>query len=81
MNANLIFKWLRDERYAPAVDVVPESDGTVFLPVEIEASASVESYQRSEYLTLFWVFQASNFSYCHAFVGESLADRMLECGY
>jgi len=39
MNANLIFKWLRDERYAPAVDVVPEADGPVFLPVEIEASA------------------------------------------
>ena len=26
MNANLIFKWLRDDRYAPAVDVVPEVD-------------------------------------------------------
>ncbi len=39
MNAHLIFKWLRDERYAPAVDVVPEADGPVFLPVEIEASA------------------------------------------
>ena len=23
MNANLIFKWLKDDRYAPAVDVVP----------------------------------------------------------
>ena len=42
MNANLIFKWLKDDRYAPAVDVVPEADGPVFLPVEIEASASVD---------------------------------------
>ena len=31
MNANLIFKWLKDDRYAPAVDVVPEADGPVFL--------------------------------------------------
>ena len=29
MNANLIFKWLKDDRYAPAVDVVPEADGRV----------------------------------------------------
>ena len=42
MNANLIFKWLRDERYAPAVDVVREADGPVFLPVEIEASARLD---------------------------------------
>ena len=42
MNANLIFKWLRDERYTPAVDVEPEADGPVFLPVEIEASASLD---------------------------------------
>jgi transposase len=42
MNANLIFKWLRDERYAPAVDLVTELDGPVFLPVEIEASASLD---------------------------------------
>ncbi len=38
----LIFKWLRDERYAPAVDVVREADGPVFLPVEIEASARLD---------------------------------------
>ena len=30
MNANLIFKWLRDDRYAPALNVVPEADGPVF---------------------------------------------------
>jgi transposase len=42
MNANLIFKWLRDERYAPAVDIVREAGGPVFLPVEIEASASLD---------------------------------------
>jgi len=42
MNANLIFKWLKDDRYAPAVDVVPEVDGLVFLPVEIEASSCLD---------------------------------------
>ncbi len=42
MNANLIFKWLRDERYAHGVDVASEADSPVFLPVEIEASASVD---------------------------------------
>lgn len=42
MNANLIFKWLRDKRYAPAVDVVQETDSPVFLSVEIEASASLD---------------------------------------
>jgi transposase len=43
MNANLIFKWLRDDRYAPALNVVPEADGPVFLPVEIEAPANLDS--------------------------------------
>lgn len=42
MNANLIFKWLRDERYACAVDVMPEADRPVFLPVEVEASVSLD---------------------------------------
>jgi len=42
LNANLIFKWLRDERYAPVVDIVPEADGPVFLSVEIEASANLD---------------------------------------
>jgi transposase len=36
MNANLIFKWLKDERYAPDVDAGLEDGGPVFLPVEIE---------------------------------------------
>jgi len=33
MNANLIFKWLRDPRYAPEPAVEP--DAACFLPVEI----------------------------------------------
>jgi transposase len=33
MNANLIFKWLRDPRYAPAAPAEP--DEACFLPVEI----------------------------------------------
>ena len=33
MNANLIFKWLRDPRYAPAAPSEP--DKACFLPVEI----------------------------------------------
>ncbi|MFV2034307.1 MAG: hypothetical protein ACC631_04220 [Halocynthiibacter sp.] len=32
MNANLIFKWLKEPRFAP----VCEETGAVFLPVEIE---------------------------------------------
>ena len=42
MNANLIFKWLRDERYAHGVYVASEADSPVFLPVEIQASASLD---------------------------------------
>lgn len=45
MNANLIFKWLRDPRYAPSAgapaSVDPAFEG-VFLPVEVGA-ASIES--------------------------------------
>src|SRR6056297_2211165 len=33
MNVNLIFKWLRDPRYAPEVPAEP--DAACFLPVEI----------------------------------------------
>ncbi len=40
MNANLIFKWLRDERYAPEPDAAVEESEPVFLPVEIEAANS-----------------------------------------
>ncbi|SDE53154.1 transposase [Paracoccus isoporae] len=36
VNANLIFKWLRDPRYAPdAASVPPSPEGSRFLPVEI----------------------------------------------
>ena len=41
LNANLIFKWLRDERYAPAVDVVSEADAPVFLPVEVGTDIAI----------------------------------------
>jgi len=40
MNANLIFKWLKDERYAPDADAVPEESEPVFLPVEVEVATS-----------------------------------------
>lgn len=40
MNANLIFKWLRDERYTPELDATAEEAEPVFLPVEIEAAIS-----------------------------------------
>ena len=40
MNANLIFKWLKDERYAPDGDVVPKDFEPVFLPVEVEVASS-----------------------------------------
>ena len=38
MNANMVFKWLRDPRFAPKaaqVVVAPETDVPCFLPVEI----------------------------------------------
>ncbi|MCP5085831.1 MAG: transposase [Rhodobacteraceae bacterium] len=41
MNANLIFKWLKDERYAPDADAVPEDSEPVFLPVEVESSTTL----------------------------------------
>ncbi len=34
MNANLIFKWLRDPRFAPGPDATPTT-APCFLPVEI----------------------------------------------
>lgn len=40
LNANLIFKWLRDERYAPEPDATVEEVEPVFLPVEVEAVAT-----------------------------------------
>lgn len=40
VNANLIFKWLKDPRFAPEADA-PEQEMT-FLPVEIEADAAHE---------------------------------------
>ena len=40
MNANLIFKWLKDERYAPDADAMPEESEPVFLQVEVEVAAS-----------------------------------------
>lgn len=36
MNANMIFKWLKDPRFSPKP---VEAEEAVFLPVEIEASA------------------------------------------
>jgi len=40
MNANLIFKWLRDKRYAPSRDAAAEEAEPVFLPIEVEAASS-----------------------------------------
>lgn len=40
MNANLIFKWLKEPRYGPG-DVA--CDAPVFLPVEITADAAVDA--------------------------------------
>ena len=39
LNANLIFKWLRDERDACSLDAVSKPDSPVFLPIEVEAPA------------------------------------------
>jgi transposase len=35
LNANLIFKWLRDPRFVPDPDARP-TEGSLFLPVEVE---------------------------------------------
>ena len=35
VNANLIFKWLRDPRFAPEAAAGPRPPGAEFLPVEI----------------------------------------------
>ena len=40
VNANLIFKWLKDPRFAPEAEV-PEQEAT-FLPIEIEADVALE---------------------------------------
>ena len=34
LNANVIFKWLRDPRFAPDPDATP-TEGPLFLPVEV----------------------------------------------
>lgn len=39
VNANLIFKWLRDPKYQPGPDTMSEPSGSRFLPVEIVAEA------------------------------------------
>ena len=40
VNANLIFKWLRDPRYAPdPTSVAPQAEEARFLPVEIVAES------------------------------------------
>jgi transposase len=40
MNANLIFKWLKDPRFSPAAGEAPvgPEGGSVFLPVEVSGS-------------------------------------------
>ena len=40
MNANLIFKWLKDFRFSPAAGETPggPEGGSVFLPVEVSSS-------------------------------------------
>ena len=40
MNANLIFKWLKDSRFSPAAGETPggPEGGSVFLPVEVSSS-------------------------------------------
>ena len=43
VNANLIFKWLKDPRYAPEAEA-PEQAAT-FLPIELEADVAFEPAQ------------------------------------
>ena len=41
VNANLIFKWLRDPKYRPSPETGSEEAGLRFLPVEIVKEAPV----------------------------------------
>ena len=41
MNANLIFKWLRDACYALKPDAAAKEAEPIFLPVEVEATNSL----------------------------------------
>lgn len=41
VNANLIFKWLRDPKYRPKPGMESEEGGSRFLPVEIVSEAPV----------------------------------------
>ena len=43
MNANLIFKWLKEPRYAPAA-----CDAPIFLPVEITPSLTLDRMKRAD---------------------------------
>jgi len=48
MNANLIFKWLKDPRFAPGTDhaaAQPEGGVVAFLPVEVREPLPVELTQ------------------------------------
>ena len=40
MNANLIFEWLKCERYAPDANVLSEETEPVFLPVGVELATN-----------------------------------------
>lgn len=45
MNANLIFKWLKDPRFAPRLDEcanLPEDGAMAFLPVEVHAPSALD---------------------------------------
>lgn len=42
LNANLIFKWLRDPRFAPDPDASP-AEGPLFLPIEVERPVGEDS--------------------------------------
>ena len=41
VNANLVFKWLKDPRFAPEADAFDQE--ATFLPVEIEADVAVKA--------------------------------------
>ena len=47
MNANLIFKWLRDPRFAPVPETMAKAE-PCFLPVEIVDHAAVDKRPPSD---------------------------------
>lgn len=76
LNANLIFKWLRDSRFAPSAgEVEMAADGPVFLPVEVRAepASALPSKPPSDSLLEIALVSGHRVTVRGPFDGEALA--------